>query len=117
MSPVTIKRACVFKYSARYVCAILVSRQISTKAPRIKFQGKPFSGSCVDTCRQTDGHDEGNGCFFGTMQTRLKCLFIFIIFKAILSLFIVYEILFISQHYETLEVTSDRFYVDRICTK
>ena len=28
-----------------------------------------------------------------------------------------YEILFINQHYETLEVTSDRFYVDRICTK
>jgi len=28
------------------------------------FQGKPFSGSCADTCGQTDGHDEGNGCFF-----------------------------------------------------
>jgi hypothetical protein len=70
----------------------------------------------ADTCGQTDGHDEGNGCFFETMQTRLKCLFIIYYF---LSNFkpIVYEILFISQHYETLEVTSDRFYVESVLSK
>jgi hypothetical protein len=44
MSTVMIKRAYVFKLSARYFCAILakfgVTRQLSIKVPNIMFQGK-----------------------------------------------------------------------------
>jgi len=31
--------------------------------PNIKFHGHQSSGSHVDTCGQTEGHDEANCCF------------------------------------------------------
>jgi hypothetical protein len=52
---------------SQYFCPVLsnfgVSQPIFIKVPIVKFHENPSSGSCDNTCVQTDGRDEANRHF------------------------------------------------------